>query len=57
MLNLLMMVPESVGWALVGASAMVCCLLALKVSWALVEMWKSYHEPDEDEDEDEEVSE
>ena len=54
MLNLLMLVPESVGWALVGASAMVCCLLALKVSWALVEMWKSYHEPDvEDEEVDE----
>ena len=56
MINLLMMVPESVGWALVGASAMVCCLLVLKVSRALVEMWKSYHEPDV-EDEDEEVSE
>ena len=54
MIDLLMMIPESVGWALVGASAMVCCLLALKVSWALVEMWKSYHEPDV---EDEEVEE
>ena len=54
MINLLMMVPESVGWTLVGASAMVFCLLALKVSWALVEMWKSYHEPDvEDEEVDE----
>ena len=52
MINLLMMIPESVGWALVGASAMVFCLLTLKVSRALVEMWKSYHEPDEDEDEE-----
>ena len=52
MIDLLLLVPESVGWALVGSLATICCLLTLKVSWALVEMWKSYHEPEVEEDEE-----
>ena len=49
MIDLLLLIPESVGWALVGSLATICCLLALKIGWTLIKMWKSYHETDVEE--------
>ena len=49
MIDLLLLVPESVGWALVGSLATICCLLAIKLIRTLIEMWKSYHETEVEE--------
>ena len=40
-------IPESVGWAVVGVLATICCLLIFQVARAFIKMWKYHHEVDE----------
>ena len=49
MMNLMMRIPENVGWCLVGASAVLCVIAAGMLTHTLVLMWKSYHEVDDEE--------
>ena len=41
------LIPESVGWAIVGVLATICCLLIFQVARTFVKMWKYHHEEDE----------
>ena len=44
MLNFICSIPEEIGWALVGFTACLCCVMAYKLGKLFVEMWKEYHE-------------
>lgn len=47
MLNLICSIPEEFGWALVGFTACLCCVMAYKLSKLFVQMWKEWHEDEE----------
>lgn len=49
MLELLCAIPEEIGWALVGFTAAFTLMMAVKLGKLLVQMWKDWHEPDEEE--------
>lgn len=44
-----MIVNEILGWLLVGILLSACCVLALQLGWVLVEMWRDFHEVDDEE--------
>lgn len=44
MINFINMIPESVGWTLVGATGMACVFMAFKLGKIFVEMYKERHE-------------
>ena len=46
MIDLLLQIPESVGWTIVGVLATVCCLLIFQVARTFIKMWKYHHEVD-----------
>ena len=48
MMNLICAIPENVGWVLVGATGMLCVVMAVKLGKILVEMWKDWHEEEEE---------
>ena len=47
MLNLIYSIPAEIGWALVGFTVCLCCVMAYKLGKTFVEMWKEYHEGEE----------
>lgn len=49
MLELLCKIPENVGWMLVGVVGTLCVIMAVKLGKLFVQMWKEWHEPDEEE--------
>ena len=49
MMNLICAIPENVGWVAVGAVGMLCVVMAVKLGKILVEMWKDWHEDEEEE--------
>ena len=48
MMNLICAIPENVGWALVGAVGMLCVVMLIKLGKIFVEMWKDWHEDEEE---------
>ena len=46
-MTMIEMIPESVGWTIVGVLATICCLLIFQVGRTLIKMWKYHHEVDE----------
>lgn len=44
-----MIVSEILGWLLVGILLSACCVLALQLGWVFVEMWRDFHEVDDEE--------
>ena len=50
MIDLLLQIPESVGWAIVGVLATICCLLIFQVARTFIKMWKYHHEVDEEDE-------
>ena len=49
MMNIICAIPEELGWALVGLAAGALVNVSIKLGKLLVEMWKVYHEDDEEE--------
>ena len=47
MIDLLLQIPERVGWTIVGVLATICCLLIFQVARTFIKMWKYHHEVDE----------
>ena len=47
MLNLINSIPVELGWALVGFTVCLCCIVACKLGKLFVEMWKGRHEDEE----------
>ena len=47
MLEMICRIPDSVGWALVGALLMLSVGMLVKLSKIFVQMWKDYHEAQE----------
>ena len=54
MMNLINMIPDHIGWVLVGVTGTLCALMAYKLAKVFVEMYKDWRE---DLDEDFEMSE
>lgn len=52
MIDLLLQIPESVGWAIVGVLATICCLLIFLVARTFIKMWKYHHETSEEDIDD-----
>ena len=50
MIDLLLQIPESVAWAVVGALATICCLLIFQVARTFIKMWKYHHEVGEEDE-------
>ena len=46
------LIPESVGWTIVGVLAAICCLLIFQVGRTFIKMWKYHHEADGVDEED-----
>ena len=44
MLEIINAIPDSVGWALVGATGMLCVVMWVKVIKILVQMYKDWKE-------------
>lgn len=49
MMELLMRIPENVGWMIDGALAMVVLYALVKVSKMAVQAWREWHEDDDEE--------
>lgn len=49
MMDLICAIPEEIGWALVGLAAGALVNVSIKLGKMFVEMWKDYHEDDEEE--------
>ena len=49
MMELICAIPEEFGWVLVGLAAGALVNMAIKLGKVFVEMWKDYHEDDEEE--------
>ena len=47
MMNLINAIPENLGWALVGATAMACVVMAVKIGKLIVVAIKENREADE----------
>ena len=48
MLELINSIPESIGWAFVGFTTCLCMMMMIKLGKTLVEMWRDWHEEDEE---------
>ena len=48
MMNFILSIPDNVGWALVGATGMLCGVMAIKLGKIFVEMWREWHEEEEE---------
>jgi hypothetical protein len=49
MLEMICRIPDSIGWAIVGALAMLCAVMLVKLGKMFVQMWKDYHEDEAEE--------
>lgn len=49
MLEMIYRIPDSIGWAIVGALAMLCVVMFVKLGKIFVQMWKDYHEDEAEE--------
>ncbi len=49
MLEMICKVPENIGWVAVGVAGTLCVIMAIKLGKVFVEMWKEYHEKEEEE--------
>ena len=49
MLDFICAIPEEIGWALVGASAMLCVVMAVDLGKTIVKAIKERMDEDEDE--------
>ena len=49
MMELLMRIPENVGWMIDGALAMVLAYALVKVGKLTVQAWREWHEDDDEE--------
>ena len=52
MMNLINMIPDHIGWTLVGALGMACVFMLFLLGKTFVEMYKDWHEDLEQESED-----
>ena len=50
MLELICAIPENVGWMLVGIVGTLCAVMMYKLGKLFVQMWKEWHEDDEEEE-------
>ena len=48
MMNFILSIPDNVGWMLVGALGMLCVVMAVKLGTIFVEMWRDWHEEEEE---------
>lgn len=51
MLEFICSIPEHIGWVMVGAVGMLAFIMLCKLGKLFVQMWREYHE-DEEEEED-----
>ena len=49
MLELICAIPENVGWMLVSTVGTLCAVMMYKLGKLFVQMWKEWHEDDEEE--------
>jgi hypothetical protein len=49
MLEMICRIPNSIGWAIVGALFMLCVVMFVKLGKIFVQMWKDYHEEEAEE--------
>lgn len=49
MLEMICRIPDSIGWTMVGAMAMLCAVMLVRLGKILVQMWKDYHEDEAEE--------
>lgn len=50
MFELICAIPENVGWVVVGAVGMLTAVMAFKVGKIFIQMWKDYHEEENEEE-------
>ena len=50
MLEPLCKIPDHIGWMLVGIFGTLCAVMLWKLGRLFVQMWKEWHEPDEEEE-------
>ena len=50
MLKFICGIPEVIGWGLVGIVGVACAIMLWKLGKVFVEMWKDWHEEDENGD-------
>ena len=48
MLELICNIPENIGWMLVGIVGTLCAMMMYKLGKLFVQMWKEWHEDDEE---------
>lgn len=48
MLELICNIPENVGWIIVGVVGTLCAVMIWKLGKLCVEMWKEWHEEEEE---------
>ena len=49
MMNWICAIPDSIGWVLVGVLGTLCAMMAIKLGKVFVEMWREWHEENEEE--------
>ena len=49
-MKMIELIPESVGWTIVGVLATICCLLIFQVGRTFIKMWKYHHEVNEEDE-------
>lgn len=49
MLEMICAIPDHIGWVIVGAVGMLCAVMMYKLGKLFVQMWKEWHEDDEEE--------
>lgn len=49
MLELICSIPENIGWVIVGFTACLCMVMAIKLGKVFIQMWRDRHEVDEGE--------
>ena len=52
MLEMICEIPDPIGWALVGALAMLCAVMLVKLGKIFVQMWIDYQEDEAEEAEE-----
>ena len=50
MLELLCKIPDIIGWIIVGVLCTLCAVMLFNLGKVLVQIWKDWHEEDEEED-------
>ena len=50
MLEMLCKIPDHIGWMLVGIVGTLCAVMLFKLGKLFVQMWKEWHEEDNEEE-------